>query len=235
MRCNVDLLKIIQLGLTFLDEKGDIPETGPSTWQFNFKFNLTEDMYAEDSVDLLQNSGIQFEKHEQDHQLRHVCIPLLGQFKTEIGEDKYVAVIANTTRSGIQVRKWVERLVWLLLKEQKQHIAGPAFCTYDGAMIRAFELNGEFHTALRAVQNHRPDLLPDGVDIEGSYGTFRSMRRGSLTRATEEGVKDPDMDLINCWRKFEDNSGSKPHLSMREHYLEVKLVLKRMLNYSRAL
>jgi len=66
LRCNVDLLKIIQLGLTFLDEKGSLPESGPSTWQFNFKFNLTEDMYAEDSVDLLQNSGIQFEKHEQE-------------------------------------------------------------------------------------------------------------------------------------------------------------------------
>merc|ERR1712203_306818 len=66
LRCNVDLLKIIQLGLTFLDETGKLPETGPSTWQFNFKFNLTEDMYAEDSVDLLQNSGIQFEKHEQE-------------------------------------------------------------------------------------------------------------------------------------------------------------------------
>merc|ERR1711976_66667 len=66
LRCNVDLLKIIQLGLTFLDEKGNLPASGPSTWQFNFKFNLTEDMYAEDSVDLLQNSGIQFEKHEQE-------------------------------------------------------------------------------------------------------------------------------------------------------------------------
>ncbi len=53
LRCNVDLLKIIQLGLTFLDEKGKLPESGPSTWQFNFKFNLTEDMYAEDSVDLV--------------------------------------------------------------------------------------------------------------------------------------------------------------------------------------
>jgi len=66
LRCNVDLLKIIQLGLTFLDEEGKIPDAGPSTWQFNFKFNLTEDMYAEDSVDLSQNSGIQFEKHEQE-------------------------------------------------------------------------------------------------------------------------------------------------------------------------
>ncbi|KAK3869903.1 hypothetical protein Pcinc_024817 [Petrolisthes cinctipes] len=65
LRCNVDLLKIIQLGLTFLDEQGKTPP-GYSTWQFNFKFNLTEDMYAQDSIDLLQNSGLQFKKHEED-------------------------------------------------------------------------------------------------------------------------------------------------------------------------
>ena len=34
--------------------------------QFNFKFNLSEDMYAEDSVELLQNSGIQFDRHERE-------------------------------------------------------------------------------------------------------------------------------------------------------------------------
>jgi CCR4-NOT transcription complex subunit 7/8 len=65
LRCNVDLLRIIQLGLTFLDEAGKTPP-GFSTWQFNFKFNLSEDMYAQDSIDLLQNSGIQFKKHEED-------------------------------------------------------------------------------------------------------------------------------------------------------------------------
>ena len=50
LRCNVDLLKIIQLGLTFLDKNGNTPSDGITTWQFNFKFNLTEDMYAEESV-----------------------------------------------------------------------------------------------------------------------------------------------------------------------------------------
>jgi len=65
LRCNVDLLKIIQLGLTFLDGEGNLPK-GITTWQFNFKFNLTEDMYAEDSVELLHCSGIRFEKHESD-------------------------------------------------------------------------------------------------------------------------------------------------------------------------
>ncbi|KAL5012248.1 hypothetical protein ScPMuIL_010799 [Solemya velum] len=65
LRCNVDLLKIIQVGFTFLDENGQTP-TPISTWQFNFTFNLTEDMYAQESIDLLTNSGIQFKKHEDD-------------------------------------------------------------------------------------------------------------------------------------------------------------------------
>ncbi|XP_033743921.1 CCR4-NOT transcription complex subunit 7-like isoform X1 [Pecten maximus] len=65
LRCNVDLLKIIQVGVTFQNELGETPEP-VSTWQFNFKYNLTEDMYAQESIDLLQNSGIQFEKHIND-------------------------------------------------------------------------------------------------------------------------------------------------------------------------
>lgn len=65
LRCNVDLLRIIQLGLTFMDDEGNT-SPGYSTWQFNFKFNLSEDMYAQDSIDLLQHSGIQFKKHEED-------------------------------------------------------------------------------------------------------------------------------------------------------------------------
>merc|ERR1712212_576636 len=65
LRCNVDLLKIIQIGFTFYNEKGEQPPGG-STWQFNFRFNVGEDMYAQDSIDLLVESGIQFKIHEED-------------------------------------------------------------------------------------------------------------------------------------------------------------------------
>lgn len=65
LRCNVDLLKIIQLGLTFSDAEGNLAP-GCSTWQFNFKFDLAEDMYAQDSIDLLTRSGIEFEKHQEN-------------------------------------------------------------------------------------------------------------------------------------------------------------------------
>lgn len=63
LKCNVDLLKIIQLGITFCDTEGYV-YPGACTWQFNFKFNLSEDMYAQDSIDLLSKSGIDFKEHD---------------------------------------------------------------------------------------------------------------------------------------------------------------------------
>ena len=65
VKCNVDLLKMIQLGMTLFDGEGNRPP-GVCTWQFNFKFSLNDDLYAEDSIDLLVNSGIQFEQHSTE-------------------------------------------------------------------------------------------------------------------------------------------------------------------------
>ncbi|KAJ7677464.1 CAF1-domain-containing protein [Mycena rosella] len=64
MRCNVDLLKIIQVGITLADENGNFPSEA-STWQFNFRFSINDDMYAPDSIDLLQKSGIDFQRHDE--------------------------------------------------------------------------------------------------------------------------------------------------------------------------
>ncbi|CAN4100174.1 unnamed protein product [Withania somnifera] len=67
LKDNVDLLKLIQLGLTFSDENGNLPKCGTDkycVWQFNFRdFNLNEDVYANDSIELLRQSGIDFKKN----------------------------------------------------------------------------------------------------------------------------------------------------------------------------
>ena len=62
------MLKLIQLGLTLTDADGVLPMIGNHycMWQFNFReFSLKEDMYAQDSIDLLQRSGIEFDKHRE--------------------------------------------------------------------------------------------------------------------------------------------------------------------------
>lgn len=65
LRCNCDMLKIIQLGLSFSDEKGNFAEECVC-WQFNFKFSLQDDMFAQDSIDMLKASGIDFDKFYKD-------------------------------------------------------------------------------------------------------------------------------------------------------------------------
>lgn len=63
IKVNVDLLKIIQVGFCFLDKDGNLaPNT--SCWQFNFKYSLSTDMHAEDSIELLRQAGIPFETLE---------------------------------------------------------------------------------------------------------------------------------------------------------------------------
>jgi CCR4-NOT transcription complex subunit 7/8 len=50
--------------LTFCSEDGELAP-GVCTYQFNFKFSLADDIYAQDSIDLLTRSGIDFRRHEE--------------------------------------------------------------------------------------------------------------------------------------------------------------------------
>lgn len=63
LQCNVNILKIIQLGLTFSDKDGNMPV--PSTWQFNFLFDTENDMYADESLCLLLDANLDFKKHRE--------------------------------------------------------------------------------------------------------------------------------------------------------------------------
>ena len=49
LRCNVDLLKMIQVGITLSDDNGNCPPGG-GTWQFNFKFDLKYDSFEVQSI-----------------------------------------------------------------------------------------------------------------------------------------------------------------------------------------
>ena len=65
LRCNVDMLKVIQIGITFADATGNLVPDCP-TWQFNFQCDLEQDMFAQDSIDLLKRSGIDFDRLARD-------------------------------------------------------------------------------------------------------------------------------------------------------------------------
>ncbi|KAG8165689.1 hypothetical protein KVR01_004241 [Diaporthe batatas] len=88
LRVNVDLLKVIQIGISLFNEDGETPATRPNStnstevggagrknanqnavphaWQFNFNFSLNDDMYNEQSIDSLKHAGIDFGLLERD-------------------------------------------------------------------------------------------------------------------------------------------------------------------------
>jgi len=64
IRSNVGLLNLIQLGVSLSNEKGERPK--PSTWQFNFYFDREKNMSAQESMHVLEQAEIDFEKLGRD-------------------------------------------------------------------------------------------------------------------------------------------------------------------------
>ena len=58
-KVNVDKLKLIQLGITLTNDKGEYP-SDICTWQFNLYFDCDKDEHSNDSISMLYNSGIDF-------------------------------------------------------------------------------------------------------------------------------------------------------------------------------
>ncbi|KAJ9155014.1 CAF1 family ribonuclease [Pleurostoma richardsiae] len=101
LRTNVDMLKVIQIGITLFNDDGETPPARPTSadgldmsfatrrnaaqgplpysWQFNFKFSLKDDMFNQTSIESLQQAGIDFQQMERDgidpHEFAALLIP----------------------------------------------------------------------------------------------------------------------------------------------------------------
>ena len=71
--------------------------------------------------------------------------------------------------------------------------------------------------------------------VRERYQAFRTFRRTSDTRATEEGVSKSDIDLVNRWETVERAKGKRQGMPMRLHYAQVELIIKPFLRYTWAM
>ena len=171
-------------------------------------------------------------KRHPDHP--HVVIPLMGRFKNEVGERNMLLTLASSTSSGIPIRKWVERLIILLMREGRGSRVGPAICDVDGFLMPRWKINGILHEALLRIQQDT-ELIPDEVDVINKYSMYRSARRGMYTRAREAKVPEFIIESNMRWSKFQKNSGGMPNLPMTELYMEMSQSLATKTAFSFAL
>ena len=173
------------------------------------------------------------EPSEEDGDTPFVVVPLLGRFKNEDGERCHLMLSVAKTKSGFEVRKWVERISEILVEEN--HFSGPAFCHKDGSCIKALEVDTEFHRQLEKIQVSHPRLIEPKLDVTEWFSIYRSLRRGSTARADELDISDTVTNLHNRWRKTEFLKGSRTTSSMREYYTSLRLSRKVRLKYTQNL
>ncbi|XP_044479902.1 putative CCR4-associated factor 1 homolog 8 [Mangifera indica] len=132
LKFNVDLMKIIQLGITLSDGKENIC----FTWEFNFSdFDLEKDAHAQESIDLLKKSGINFEKIRKDGVSREVFVPKFLRILSRHRNIKWV------TFHGLYDLAYVLKL--LLNKQTYAKI----FIRVCGSGIHGVERKGTTHNA----------------------------------------------------------------------------------------
>lgn len=166
-----------------------------------------------------------------------VIIPLMGQFKGETGERNVLRVLVRETKSGIAIACWVGRLVTLLRSEGRDstHSLGPAFCDKEGQVLPYSFVNELFHAELELVQDAHPNLIPSSVEVGDIYNLFRSLRRGATSRATELNYPDSLINLNNRWRVTQTNKGVGGLKRMSQLYVEMKLVMGTLREFSASL
>ena len=171
--------------------------------------------------------------NEEEIDIPFVVIPLLGRFENEEGERWHLMLSVSVTKSGFQVRRWMERVAEILVEENR--FSGPAFCQQDGACIQMSKIDQEFHTQLEKVQISHPSLVEPKLDVTEWFSIFRSLRRGSTARADELDISNTVTNLHNRWRTTEFLKGNRTNKSMREYYTSLRLTRKVRLKYTQNL
>ncbi len=98
-------------------------------------------------------------------------------------------------------------------------------------------LNARFVECLCDIFDEEPGLFMANIknpgDIEMWYNVFRSLRRGSNSRALSQGISDTCTSVINRWHLKEKAKGKMPSFTnMPQYYADINLLTANFLEYT---
>jgi hypothetical protein len=187
-----------------------------------------------EEIPLIELRGIHRNwNYGMQHAKPHVVITLLGRFKNEIGESYHLMPVLCVTPRGLEPGKWVQRV--LEAYAQRNIRSGYMFRNADGTKLRIKTMEPKFHERLYKIKKARPDLIDPELEVLEEYGVSRSFRRGGTSEATNQSAPPQVVELNGRWRKSNQSGASRPNVTIREHYTDIRLMLDQLLDFSRFL
>lgn len=165
--------------------------------------------------------------------VKHVLVPLMGRFKNEVGERNVLLPLVAITKSGIAVRKWLDRLDLILRQEGRDKGEPcPALCDARGVVLTTKAVEAEMHKLLIELQEM--GIVAGDITVEKEFHLYRSLRRGATARATNVQLAKTVIDTNNRWRSMQTSRGKK-NLPMSQLYLDIRIALPAHLAFSAAM
>jgi hypothetical protein len=128
-----------------------------------------------------------------------ITVPLLGKVKGESHAHQHLLHSVALTSSGIPLKLWYKRL--LRVHQGYGQTRGPSICDKDGFQLVSQVLNLKFWEALTNIWEQTPSLFMSNIktadDIELHFNVVCSFRRGSDSRAIEQGLDKTVIDTVN--------------------------------------
>jgi len=151
----------------------------------------------------------------------HIHLALMGQLKGEHGVRQHLVAIASKTKSGIDARWWIEKLVEM--REIEGMTSGSAFGKGSDSVATISEYDGVLRFFLKQIQAEAgSDLLDPNDDIDQNYSFFRTFRKTAENRARAAGLGEDVQNAMNRWKKIEASKGRRPRFNMIEHYSDAR-------------
>ena len=222
------VLKSEYLSSSQLEEKHRISELGVILCT-----GFCAALRGEEIMKLTMDETLEYMEAGLRHEIPHIPMALKGRFKGETGIKRHIMPIVTITESGINNAFWYTAL--FQCKERMGYKGGFLLGHSWNEEPKLQNYSDKFYELIEEIQVLKPDLVGLNVNVREEYGLSRSLRRGATTRALEAGVEAEVIELNNRWRSVEGAKGKAPSLGIRQHYTEIRQVLKRLLEFSRKL
>jgi len=142
----------------------------------------------------------------------YIVIPLIGKFKGESGARHHLMALASVTRSKIELREWIEKL--MAVRSKEGHRTGPVFGYRNRSVAAISEYDNILGGFLRRIQIERPDLISPSNPVEENYSLLQTFCRTAKGRVRTANLDTGDQNAMNRWRKIEGAKGKRPRFNM---------------------